>query len=161
MIKSLRHLERISRQTKKLQLPTLDESDSKSHPFDLRNIHPEISKISRKLFDDGHYSHAVLEAFKFLDKRVSKLSGIADTGFPLMMNALNEKNPKIQLTNLGSESEINEQLGYRHMFAGSMSGIRNPRAHEVGNIDDVDQCLDFLGFASTLIRKIDQRISPI
>lgn len=161
MIKSLRQFEKISRKTKKLPTHGTEESDSKSHPFDLRNIHPEISQVSRRLFDDGHYSHAVLEAFKFIDKHVAKLSKVSDTGFSLMMNALNEKNPKIQLTSLIGDSEINEQIGYRHMFAGSMSGIRNPRAHEVGNIDDINQCLDFLGFASTLLRKIDNRVAPI
>jgi len=42
------------------------------HPFDERNIHPDISAVALKLFDDGHYSQATFEAFKLLDRKVKK-----------------------------------------------------------------------------------------
>ena len=28
------------------------------HAFDERNIHPQIDSVSKKLFDDGHYSQS-------------------------------------------------------------------------------------------------------
>src|SRR5687768_7529848 len=113
---------------------------TQAHPFDERNIHPAISSVSLKLFDDGHYSQATFEAFKYLDLEVQKLSKISESGFKLMMAALNEANPKIKLTALATQSEIDEQLGYKHVFAGAMSAIRNPRGHDI-NIDPIDRCL--------------------
>jgi hypothetical protein len=59
------------------------------HPFDERNIHPQIEKISKKLFDDGHYSQATFETYKLLDKTVQKLAGsTADSGKNLMMKSM-------------------------------------------------------------------------
>jgi len=133
----------------KPQIPT--------HPFDERNIHSAISAVSAKLFDDGHYSQATFEAFKYLDIQVKKLSNINDSGFKLMMAALNEANPKIKLTPLVTQSEIDEQMGYKHVFAGAMSAIRNPRGHDI-NIDPIDRCLDHLSFASVLLRRLEDHL---
>lgn len=69
---------------------------SQTHPFDERNIHPAIGIVSLRLFDDGHYSQATFEAFKCLDLRVKDLSGVNDSGYKLMMNALSETAPKIK-----------------------------------------------------------------
>lgn len=128
-----------------------------THPFDERNVHPAISAVSLKLFDDGHYSQATFEAFKLLDLEVQKLSKINDSGFALMMAALSETSPKIKLTSLSTLSEIDEQKGYRFIFAGAMSAIRNPRGHQI-NIDPIDRCLDHLSFASVLLRRLDEHI---
>ena len=130
------------------------------HPFDERNVHPEIAKVTRKLFDDGHYSQATFESFKYLDRRVARVSSSRQSGFKLMMNAFNEKNPMFQLTRLSNESEIDEQRGYSFLFAGSMVAIRNPRGHIVGNIETIDQCLDHLCLASLLLRRLESRIAP-
>lgn len=130
------------------------------HPFDERNIHPEISAVAIKLFDDGYYSQATFEAFKLLDQKVKTTAGITDSGFNLMMAAFNEKNPKIKLTNLSTTSEFDEQLGFRHIFAGAMSAIRNPRGHEIV-ADPIDLCLDHLSVASVLLRTFDNRKAPI
>ncbi len=128
------------------------------HPFDERNIHPEISKVSISLFDDGHFSQATFEAFKYIDKEVLQLAGINKTGVALMMAAFNENNPKIQLNNLSTQSEKDEQKGFSFLFSGGVAAIRNPRGHEVGNIDTVEQCLDHLSLASFLVRRIKGRV---
>lgn len=125
-----------------------------SHPFDERNIHPDISAVSLTLFDDGHYSQATFEAFKFLDIEVKRRSGINATGYKLMMAAFAEDKPKIKLTPLITESDKDEQLGYKHIFAGAMSAIRNPRGHDISN-DPIDRCLDHLSFASVLLRRLE------
>jgi len=130
------------------------EMHDQSHPFDERNIHPAITAVSLKLFDDGHYSQATFEAFKYLDIQVRKLSKINESGFKLMMAALSETNPRIRLTPLSNQSEIDEQVGYKHIFAGAMSAIRNPRGHDI-NIDPIDRGLDHLSFASVLLRRLE------
>ena len=134
-----------------------EEDGDQSHPFDVRNIHPAIWVVSLKLFDNGHYSQATFEAFKCLDLQVKKLSGVNDSGYKLMMTALSETTPKIKLTALSSQSEIDEQMGYKHVFAGCMSAIRNPRGHEI-NIDPIDRCLDHLSLASVLLRRLEDHL---
>jgi uncharacterized protein (TIGR02391 family) len=128
------------------------------HPFDERNIHPDIAGVSLKLFDDGHYSQATFEAFKLLDKKVQEISGIQESGHKLMMQAFNEASPKIELNDLSTISDKDEQMGFKFVFAGSMSAIRNPRAHDI-TADPIDLCLH-LSFASVLLRTFEGRKSP-
>lgn len=128
------------------------------HPFDVRNIHPKLPPKVRKLFDDGHFAEATSHAFKYLDKQVEKRSGLSDSGFSLMMDAFDSKKPKIKLTPLKTQSETDEQEGYRFVFAGSMRAIRNPRAHEFSVVDDPDTCLDHLSFVSLLLRRLEQHV---
>ncbi|ESZ64059.1 TIGR02391 family protein [Mesorhizobium sp. L103C131B0] len=155
---ALEIFERVARATKNVSQTQAAESRS-GHPFDERNIHPEVATASKKLFDDGHFSQATFEALKFLDNKVKTLSGVQDSGFNLMMAAFTERNPRIQLTDLVTASDKDEQLGFRHMFAGSMSGIRNPRAHDI-LVDPIDLCLDHLSLASVLMRRLDARKAP-
>ncbi len=153
----LRRFESIVRNSQNVGVETELESRD-VHPFDERNIHPSLTNVAKKLFDNGHYSQATFEAFKFLDNMVKTISGINETGFKLMMAAFNEGGPKIRLNNLVSESDKDEQLGFRHIFAGSMSAIRNPRAHEI-KADPIDLCLDHLSFASVLLRTLEKRVA--
>lgn len=130
------------------------------HPFDERNIHPDIASVSLELFDDGHYSQATFEAFKLLDNEVRDVSGVQESGYKLMMTAFNEGTPKIKFNNLETTSDKDEQLGFKHVFAGSMSAIRNPRGHDI-RADVIDLCLDHLSFASVLLRTFENRKSPL
>ena len=125
------------------------------HSFDERNIHPGLPAIVKKLFDDGHYAQATFEAYKFIDKEIQRHSKSTKTGFALMMQALPETEPKIQLTPLKTTTEIDEQKGYQFLFAGSVLAIRNPRGHEY-IIDSPDRCLDHLSLASLLLRRLEE-----
>jgi uncharacterized protein (TIGR02391 family) len=126
------------------------------HPFETRNIHPDLPTKVRKLFDDGHWEHSVFEAFKFIEKEVKRISGIrGKTGYPLMMDAFNENGPKVRLNGLATESETDEQMGFKFIFAGAATGIRNPRGHEVDIGDTPDEALDYLALASLLLRRLD------
>ena len=126
------------------------------HPFDQRNIHPTLPAKVRKLFDDGYYAEATFEAFKYLDKKIQKYAGIAESGFKLMMAAFDKNKPLVQLTPLTTTSEKDEQEGFRFVFAGGVLAIRNPRGHEFNVTDDPDVCLDHLAFVSLLIRRLEQ-----
>lgn len=134
-----------------------EEKGFQSHPFDERNIHPEIADVALELFDDGHYSQATFEAFKYLEIKVKRLSRIKDSGNKLMMAAFAETSPKIKLTALSTPSEIDEQMGYRYIFAGAMSAIRNPRGRDILT-DPIDRCLDHLSFASVLLRRLENTV---
>ena len=54
-----------------------------------------------------------------------------------------------------SKTDESEQEGYKFLFAGAVLAIRNPRGHKTAVKDDPDLCLDHLGFASMLLRKLD------
>lgn len=155
MIEPLKKFENIVRRSP----PAETESTNDAHPFDERNIHPSIASVSIKLFDDGHYSQSTFEAFKFLDNEVKRVSGINESGMKLMMAAFNEKTPKIQLNELKTASDEDEQSGFRFMFAGAMAGVRNPRGHEI-RADTIDLCLDHLSLASVLLRTLEARTAP-
>lgn len=135
---------------------TTGEVAEEAHPFEARNIHPDLPGSVRDLFDNGHWEHSVFEAFKFVEtvvKRISRVRG--KVGFDLMMNVFNEENATIALNALSTDSEVDEQRGYRFMFAGAQAGIRNPRGHEVGIGDTPDEALDYLALASLLLRRLD------
>lgn len=158
MSEALSLFEQMARAAKNIGQPAVSENLG-VHPFDERNIHPDISGVSMRLFDDGHYAQATFEAFKYIDNRVKDISGIEETGFSLMMNAFNETGPKVKLTDLKTMSDKDEQKGFRYVFAGTMSGIRNPRGHD-NRIDPIDLCLDHLSVASVLLRTLEARKSP-
>jgi uncharacterized protein (TIGR02391 family) len=155
----LSRFEQIARAARNIGQPAVREEPG-VHPFDERNIHPDIAGVSLKLFDNGHYAQATFEAFKFIDNVVKQVSGIEDTGFSLMMNAFNETNPKIRLTDLVTLSDKDEQKGFRYVFAGAAAGIRNPRGHD-NRVDTIDLCLDHLSFASVLLRTLENRKEPV
>jgi uncharacterized protein (TIGR02391 family) len=137
-------------------LPTENLEYEEPHPFEARNIHPDLPPRVRRLFDDGYWEQSVFEAFKFIEKEVKRLSGLrGKTGYALMMEAFNENNAKVKLNELTTESEVDEQRGYKSIFAGAAAGIRNPRGHEVDVGDTPDDALDYLALASLLLRRLD------
>nr|WP_243732120.1 TIGR02391 family protein [Nocardioides ochotonae] len=133
----------------------MDERDE-PHPFEARNLHPDFPPKVRKLFDNGHWEESVFQAFKFIEHEVKTISGLrGKTGYALMMEAFNENNAKIKLNALVTDSELDEQRGYKSIFAGAAAGIRNPRGHEVEIGDTPDEALDYLALASLLLRRLD------
>ncbi|TKD53138.1 TIGR02391 family protein [Sphingomonas baiyangensis] len=148
-------LERIARSASLFTEEALDETDQ-THPFDRRNIHAKIPAKVRRLFDDAHYAQSTFEASKFLDKHIARMSGLKKSGAALMQEAFKEISPTIQLTELSNISQIDEQKGYQWLFTGSVWAIRNPRGHEFDVQDDMEKCLDHLGFISMLMRRLEE-----
>lgn len=132
-----------------------DAPEAKSHPFDARGIHTDLPGMVRDLFDDGHYAQAVFEAMKYLDEEVQRISGDSNFGTSLMMRVFGGDPPKLPLNSGVTLSEKSEQEGYKFIFAGTTLGIRNPRGHKSGLKDSLDVCLDHLGLASALLRRLD------
>ncbi len=131
-------------------------SNSSEHPFDERNIHSDLPGDVRNLFDNGHYAQATFEALKYLDEEVQRISGDSDFGRSLMMRVFGGTPPKLRLNPGMTASEQSEQDGFKFIFAGTMAGIRNPRGHKSGIVDDPDTCLDHLCLTSMLLRKIEE-----
>jgi uncharacterized protein (TIGR02391 family) len=143
---------------RKAPAPVVSEAEALGalHPFEARNIYPGFPAKVRKLFDDGHCAEATFEAFKFIEKYVQRYSGKNDSGTKLMNQVFSSTSPLIGLNPLSSQSEKDEQDGYRFLFTGAVEAIRNPRGHEVNMSDDPDVGLDHLAFASMLLRRLEQ-----
>jgi len=115
-------------------------------------LHPGIVKTSKKLFNDGHYRQAVLDAFIYIIDYVKIKSGMHDLdGVPLMQTVFSAKNPVVQLS-----KDSNQQLGYMWLFSGSVMGIRNFYAHKLIEIIDKQEAIELLCLASSLLRILDK-----
>jgi len=124
--------------------------------FTERKLHASVAFACKRLFCDGHYSQAIFEVCKLLNKRVQELSGSSADGKALMFEAFNSaSDPKLKLNAFIDQSDKDEQEGFMHIFAGVMHGIRNPKGHEIINIKDPFRALEYLSLLSLLFRRLD------
>jgi uncharacterized protein (TIGR02391 family) len=110
---------------------------------------------TRGLFANRHYASAIEEAYKYINNAVKERSGLGHLdGSSLMETAFSPGSPHLKLNELRSASQRDEQSGYMRIFAGCMVGIRNPRAHEHGHLDQPEVALELLAFANHLARRV-------
>ena len=76
-------------------------------------------------------------------------------GANLMNKAFSLEKPMIVLDDLSTETGKNIQKGYIQIFAGAMTGIRNPKAHENIKISK-EKAIHFIFLASLLMYKLDE-----
>jgi len=125
------------------------------------DIHHRITSIARNRFGNSHYADAAESALKevnvYVKEIVKRKAGIEMDGADLMHKAFSPNSPIIVLGDLSTESGRNIQQGYMEIFAGAMTGIRNPKAHN--NLDITpNRAKHFIYLASLLMQKIDERI---
>lgn len=124
-------------------------------------VHPRICALAKPRYDAGFFGDAVEASFKEVNDTVKRLhfdqTGNEADGSGLMTSAFSPANPTIRLTEQQTDSEKNIQQGYMQIFAGSMVGIRNPKAH--ANLNPGSRkTLHLVSLASLLMYKIDERI---
>jgi uncharacterized protein (TIGR02391 family) len=135
--------------------------------FDLLQLHPIIKEASEGLFKDKHYSQAIFEAYKALINYVKDKSGKKTLdGQELMGKIFDvkynkdtlevEKKPILQLNELHTREDMDEQKGFMHLFIGSVMGIRNPKAHGIIKQKDPFKTLEYLSLASLLAKRVDE-----
>ena len=118
--------------------------------FDALVTHPGIRSSCRALYAGGHYAQSVEEAYKFLTDMVQRKSGLHVDGKPLMEQAFSLANPRLRIADLKTETGRNLQLGYMGIFSGSISAVRNPRAHRYAFPDSKNSALELLVMANHL-----------
>ena len=127
--------------------------------FDALGFHPSVVEVSRSRFAAGQLADSIFAAFRCVERRVKAISGLThETGQDLMSKAFNLSSPKIQLNRLDDTSKRDEQEGFRFIFMGSMRGIRNPKAHLEILQNDPYKTLEYLGLASLLLKRLDERV---
>lgn len=144
--------------------PTIEKLDNYAL-YKALNLHPRIREASEALFKDGHYSNAILDAFKEINNFTKEKSGRTDLDGKTLMEQVFKfdfkddnitKKPLLQINDLQSQSDRDEQRGFQFLFMGAMLGIRNPKAHDRIAQTDHFRTLEYLAFASLLCKRIDE-----
>ena len=124
-------------------------------------IHPRIAKLARPRFESGFFADAVEASLKEVNDSVKQIvrdvNGRELDGASLMTTAFSVQKPLIRLTALQTETDKNIQQGYMQIMAGSMTGIRNPKAHSNLTLSQV-RAQHLICLASLLMHKIEERI---
>jgi uncharacterized protein (TIGR02391 family) len=122
-------------------------------PASLTHLHPIIQQAAGSLFATSHYRQAILDAYIALDNAVREKSQLTGTGTRLMEVAFSPGNPVLKI----SDSQ-DEQQGFMALFRGAMLAIRNPKAHSLNGTHDEQRALEWLSFASVLLRNLDEAV---
>jgi uncharacterized protein (TIGR02391 family) len=122
--------------------------------FDAMQFHQKVVNASRALFENEHYAQAIFEAFKAVENFVQDKSDLKIFGTNLMETVFNEENPIIKVPEAGHYYK-DVQRGFKHLFVGATQAIRNPKAHKEIEQKDPYITLQYLGFASFLLKRID------
>ncbi|MBA4383893.1 MAG: TIGR02391 family protein [Anaerolinea sp.] len=137
-----------------------DTDETEKDPF-WSLIHPRILKVSKSRFISKHYSDSVEAAFKEINSIIKIIVrdeiGEELDGAALMNKAFSLSQPIIKLGDVSTETGKNLQQGYLQIFAGSMTGIRNPKAHGNENITN-NIAMQQLSLASLLMFTLDNRL---
>ncbi|MFC2001309.1 TIGR02391 family protein [Chloroflexota bacterium] len=137
------------------------ELESPVDIFDKMQLHPRIIRASKSLFHSRHYAEAIFAAFKAVNNFTKRKTGQSLDGKDLMAKVFNEDKPIIKLNKLVTRSERDEQEGFRFLYMGAMVGIRNPKAHDDIRQIDPFKALEYLAFASLLMRRvIEGKLEP-
>jgi uncharacterized protein (TIGR02391 family) len=121
-------------------------------------LHPTVTNVAKARFDAGHFADAVEAALKEFNAAVKRLAAIAPLeadGASLMTRVFSVERPILKLADLETESGRNMQKGYMQIFAGAMTGIRNPKAHD-NLVISPERAMHFLFLASLCFFKLDE-----
>lgn len=128
-------------------------------------LHPDILRVSEKLYRDGSYSEAACRAFIEINSRLKGLyrakypdSENVPDGQPLMNKVFADNDPVLEAGDRTTQTGKDIHSGTRFLFAGAMAALRNPKAHEnieIGKDDSMRQLI----FASMLMFQIDEIVA--
>jgi uncharacterized protein (TIGR02391 family) len=119
----------------------------------VHHFHSAIEGSCRTLVNSQHYDAAILNAFKMVEQTVrQKIAASNDeVGVNLMSKALNPKAPKLVFSDVPAEQEAAHSL-----FRGAIGLLKNPQSHRFVGINDPQETMEALAFASLLMRLLDR-----
>ena len=128
-------------------------------------LHPDIQRVSEKLFRDGSYAEAACNAFIEINSRLRELYSAArpdseniPDGQTLMNKVFAEDNPVLEAGDRTTQTGKDIHTGTRFLFAGAMAALRNPKSHENITLEKADSMRRLI-FASMLMFRIDEIIA--
>jgi uncharacterized protein (TIGR02391 family) len=98
-------------------------------------IHPSIREEVSGRFTIKEYADAVMAALQVVAQTVRDKTGLRDDGARLMGNAFGGDSPYLVFEDPMPLTQQAMQTGYQQLFAGAMTGVRNPKAHSLVTID--------------------------
>lgn len=124
-----------------------------------KRLHPQIEKIARQRFENKQYADSVEASLKEINRAVRQAIKTTEPtdldGAQLMNRVFSSQKPLFIFEDLSTETGRSIQQGYMQIFAGAMTGIRNPKAHLNLDIDE-NRAIHFLFLASLLMFKLDE-----
>jgi uncharacterized protein (TIGR02391 family) len=118
-------------------------------------IHPSIREEVAGRFAIREYADAVMAALQVVAQTVRDKTGLHEDGARLMADAFGGDRPYLLFEDPMPLTQRAMQSGYQQLFAGAMTGVRNPKAHSLVTIDR-DRCIHFLFLASLLAHKLNE-----
>ncbi|MDD5437643.1 MAG: TIGR02391 family protein [Patescibacteria group bacterium] len=121
-------------------------------------LHPSLLPQCREMFLDGHINESVRKALEKFEAIVQGVAGLPDKiGKDLMGMAFSDTAPRVQLGNLVTTKEKDEQEGYKFLAMGMMCWWRNELSHR-----DIPQlphheALGRLLAVSNMLHRLDAR----
>jgi len=138
-----------------------DGNEVATEPFDesvfWSLIHPKVAAEARPRFEAGHFADAVEWALKVVAENVRQRTGLKLDGSELMYRAFAPKSPYLEFEDQMPLTRDSMQQGYMQIFAGTMTGVRNPKVHGMVKLER-KRCIHFLFLASLLAFKVDEAI---
>lgn len=148
--------------------PPSSPTGKRSALFSNYDLHATIKKVSLRQFQDGYFKEAIQNALvEVIDQVKAKAKHpviktnngrkIELDGDELMNHVFGCENqkPKIKFNNLKMSLDKAEQRGFMYLFKGIV-GIRDRKAHLNFVQNDPIKTLEFLSFASLLMRLLDE-----
>jgi uncharacterized protein (TIGR02391 family) len=133
------------------------------------HIHRELERAIAPVLDSDQYGIVLALGLTALRDHVRARSGLQTDGRPLMEQAFNESGSFLRLNPLTDRntggSQMNEQKGFKELYCGTFTGIRNPLTHEghtsqyaLTRYPDKASLLKYLAFLSILLERADNSL---
>ncbi|TAM42076.1 TIGR02391 family protein [bacterium] len=119
-------------------------------------LHPKIVESSYTQFRSGLFRDAVFNAFVAVFDLIREKTKIDRDGADLVAEVFSLAKPKLVFSSLKNASGINEQKGFIQILQGAYQGIRNPKAHSLETDLNEVKTIQYLVFASLLVRRVDE-----
>ena len=119
-------------------------------------LHPIIIEHAYQLYRNGHLREAVLNSVTAIFDFIRARTGSEEDGDRLIGQVMAPNEPRLILSELGTDSGQNDQKGFMQIFKGAYQGIRNPKAHSLTHDLTPEKAAQYLVFASLLARRIEE-----
>lgn len=145
----------ITRKGKRLRTLSDFEAYHQGNLLPTDNLDPILSRKVRPLFVRGDYDTSIFQAFKEVEIRIRRLTGLPSdmVGVDLARKAFDpQKGPLSDKSVVSAEREA-----ISHLFAGALGAFKNPASHRDVDLDNPAEVAELIFFANYLLRVLESR----